>query len=292
MIISYDLKKINHLFNYCKKGGLNLEKDLFLTSLALHLSEGGMPKDEVDKRVKYFNEKLSELSSEACEEKIKQLGGDAALAEKLLSDYRKAQTTTIPSVPKNDKPKKGVEELLEEDDDSDVKTAPPKRRKPTDGVKRAPSNISEGTKPKTKHSKYDEKKLQQFKILTWVLSPIILILLAVIFGLWAFLFVAVAAAALFCAVTLVIASAGGTAFALVSIIYGITQLGSVMPAGLYEIGMGIVCAGATMFSGILLYNFIVRLVPFIYKKLMVLVKFIVKQLKRLYAYAKGAFCKA
>lgn len=62
---------------------------------------------------------------------------------------------------------------------------------------------------------------------------------------------------------LVCGAAVGTALALVGIIYGISQLFSVVPIGLYELGLGIMIGSVVMFAGILLYNFAIRLLPLI-----------------------------
>lgn len=64
---------------------------------------------------------------------------------------------------------------------------------------------------------------------------------------------------------LIVTAAGGTALSLIGIIYGITKLFSVMPVGLYEIGLGVLVGGCVMFTGILLYNFAVRLLPRVIK---------------------------
>lgn len=281
-----------------------MEKDVFLTLLSLHLSEGDMPKDEVDKRVKYFDNHLSELSKNECEKKIDELGGDKKVAAKLLSDYRKSkgisqkpdeelvqQTADIPKTEPVEEKKQNISELLDEDDDSDVKTELPKKAKNT--VKPVPHPANE-KKAKPSNNGGTEKKGDKkstFNVGLILLSPIILICLLIIACALASLFVAVAVAVVLCAAALVLFTALGTAFSVVAIIYGITQIGTLTPAGIYEIGIGILCGGVTMLVGILLYNLIVRLAPFVYKKLVVLVKFVIKQLKRLYEYAKGVFDK-
>lgn len=284
-----------------------MDKELFLTSLSLRLSEGGMPKDEIDKRIKYFDSHLSKLSAADCEQKISELGGDGAVAEKLISDYRhategdKAEEKPAPEAeetavvtPAEDGKKSSVSELLEQDDE-DVKKSTNDRKQNTASTSRstsrAPSKV-QGEKAHNAHhtvKKGDNNK--RFIIGMIILSPVILVCILVIAALLLSLFALVAASAAACAVALILIAALGTAFALVSIIYGITQLGTLAPAGLYEIGMGIVCGGITMLAGILLYNFIVRLVPFLFKKLVVLVKFVFKQLVRLYEYLKGVFAK-
>ena len=299
-----------------------MEKDLFLTLLSLHLSEGDMPKDEVDRRIKYFDSHLSSLSEEECAKKIEELGGDKKVAEKLLKDYRRAvaksaeqpaEEATIVATP-DETPKKAddaekkesaevnvndtskkendINNLLNEDDDSDVKRVPSEKSQPKprnnpqkkNTAKKAPAKKS----PKSSKAK---KEITPFTIGLIILSPVILFFLLIIATLLASLFVAVAGLILCSAALLVLITAAGTAFALVAMIYGITQLGVTMPAGIYEIGIGIAAGGITMLVGILLYNFVVRLAPFLFKKLVVLVKFVIAQLKRLYESAKGAFDK-
>lgn len=283
-----------------------MEKDLFLTLLALHLSEGDMPKEEVDKRVKYFDNHLSGLSKSECEKKIDELGRDKKVAATLLRDYRKAMgITEKPEITpeesievtqkdiKIEEKGQDINELLDEDDDSDVKTVLPKKAKNT--ARPVSDKAPAKEKPqqaKNKPAKGKKEGMSSFTIGLIILSPIILICLLIIAAALASLFVAVAGLVALCGAVLVLFTAIGTAFSIVAIIYGITQIGTVTPAGIYEIGIGILCGGITMLVGILLYNFIVRLAPFIYKKLVVLVKFVIAQLKRLYEYAKGVFDKS
>ncbi len=281
-----------------------MEKDLFLTLLSLHLSEGDMPKDEVDRRIRYFDNHLSSLSEEECARKIQELGGDKKLAEKLLQDYRRASASSAkePAAKPEDvsgeniqktnnavKKENDISKLLE-DDGGDVKRAVNKKTHTNTQPSmknKAPQKKNTAKKPAKKETQ--KKEITPFTIGLIILSPVILFFLLIIACALASLFVAVAGLIALCSALLVLITAAGTAFALVAIIYGITQLGTSAPAGIYEIGIGIVCGGLTMLIGILLYNFVVRLAPFLFKKLIVLVKFVIAQLKRLYEYAKGAF---
>jgi hypothetical protein len=94
-------------------------------------------------------------------------------------------------------------------------------------------------------------------------------------------------------VALVVIAAVGTALSLMAIIFGIIQLvqGAAVPIGLYEIGLGIAAGGITLGVSILLYNFIVRLAPFLFKKMFVLYKFLFRQLTKLLGFVKGACSK-
>ena len=87
--------------------------------------------------------------------------------------------------------------------------------------------------------------------------------------------------ALFLGLALSIAglAAIGTAFTLVSIIYGITQLGSAAPIGMYEIGIGIMSAGIALGACILIYNLLVRIMPYTFKYLVRLFTYLLYRLK-------------
>lgn len=74
-------------------------------------------------------------------------------------------------------------------------------------------------------------------------------------------------------------AAVGTAFTLVSIIYGITQLGSAGPIGLYEIGIGIMSAGIALGACILIYNLLVRIMPYTFKYLVRFFTYLLYRLK-------------
>ncbi len=69
-----------------------------------------------------------------------------------------------------------------------------------------------------------------------------------------------------------VAAAGGAALSLVGFIYGVILLFSEATVGVYEIGLGLICAGTGMIVGILFYNFSIRLMPLIMKKAAKLMK--------------------
>lgn len=91
--------------------------------------------------------------------------------------------------------------------------------------------------------------------------PITIPLTVIFLGLFAGAFAALAGVILTMMVGLIGLTVAGSAFSLISIIYGITQLFSTAPVGVYEIGIGIISAGITILAGILIYNAAVRLVP-------------------------------
>ncbi|NLE13319.1 MAG: hypothetical protein GX628_06540 [Clostridiales bacterium] len=107
---------------------------------------------------------------------------------------------------------------------------------------------------------------------------VILIFCCVFAALAALIFVFVAA--------LVAVAAAGTVVSLVGIIYGVTQLVTVLPVGLYEIGLGLTALGVSMFLGILLYNLAVRLIPYLMRRTGSLMSFTLSSIADLFRYLK------
>lgn len=139
-----------------------------------------------------------------------------------------------------------------------------------------------------------EEKIQDNKLF-WILFavslpitlPLTLGVLSVFAAAWAGLAALIVAslAALVAMVTV------GTAASLIGIIYGIIQLFTSVPVGLYEIGIGIVVAGIVMFSGILLYNFAIRFVPWLIKLVGRLLRYTLKQLRVLFNFLRRECAK-
>ena len=90
---------------------------------------------------------------------------------------------------------------------------------------------------------------------------------------------------------LVCGAAVGTALALVGIIYGISQLFSVVPVGLYELGLGIMVGSAAMFAGILLYNFAIRLLPLVMRLWGRLFRYVCGRLRVLFVFLRKECAK-
>lgn len=140
----------------------------------------------------------------------------------------------------------------------------------------------------------EPEKIQESKMF-WVLFAVSLpvtlplaLLVLLIFGvMWGGL-AAVTAGAV---AALIAAVCAGTAVSLVGIIYGIAQFKTAIPVGLYEVGVGIVAAGITLCVGILIYNFVVRLMPILFKLVLKLFKYTLKRLKELFNYLRKESAK-
>ena len=98
-------------------------------------------------------------------------------------------------------------------------------------------------------------------------------------ALFAAAFAVLAAAIAAMLVLLIAVTVVGTAYSLISIVYGITQLFSIAPIGLYEIGIGIASVGLTMIAGIAVYNAAVRYMPYSIKYLLLFFTYVIDRAK-------------
>lgn len=132
---------------------------------------------------------------------------------------------------------------------------------------------------------YETEKIRG-SALFWVLFiaalPLTALIYLTVFVVFGVLFAVVAALIVVLIALLIADVAVGTAISLVGIIYGITQLFSAMPIGLYELGLGLLVGGICMFSAIIIYNIAIRFLPFALKKLTALLQLIIGSLKDLY----------
>lgn len=124
-------------------------------------------------------------------------------------------------------------------------------------------------------------------------SPMFWVLLVLTFPLWGMIgltvlslflaaFASLAALIVGLVAVMIGVAAVGTGLSLFGIIYGITQTFSVMPAGVFEIGLGVTIGGAAMFIGISVYNIAIRFLPFVMGKLFVFLKFVMRSTVRLF----------
>lgn len=128
------------------------------------------------------------------------------------------------------------------------------------------------------------------KALLFLLVPLVFLAIAAVVtvfcGIFLFLILlSVLLIALTCAV-----SVGGTGASLAGLIYGAVKIftGNI-PVGLYEIGIGIIILGMTIFAGIVFYNCAVRFLPIALKQTGGLLKYFFSRLADNFKTAKGVF---
>ncbi|MBQ7699636.1 MAG: hypothetical protein IJT49_04760 [Clostridia bacterium] len=178
-------------------------------------------------------------------------------------------------------------------DDNDVKVKQPDQKK-KDGRKPADLSAKQPEKKKKTSVKNMSPRAKTAYVIGLILLiPLLIALVVVITVLFLALYAAVIALVVAFSVALVVIAAVGTALSLMAIIFGVIQLvqGAAAPIGIYEIGLGVAAGGITLGVSILLYNFVVRLAPFLFKKMFVLYKFLFRQLTKLLGFVKGACSK-
>ncbi len=127
---------------------------------------------------------------------------------------------------------------------------------------------------------------KKFWIVFALTLPVTFALLVGIVGVFVGVWALLAAMMVGALAALAVCVALGTVASLIGVIYGVSQLFASVPIGLYEIGIGIVIAGVTMFAGILIYNLAIRLLPFVIKLVYKLFRFVFAKLKVLFDYLR------
>lgn len=114
---------------------------------------------------------------------------------------------------------------------------------------------------------------KKFKTAVICASPLIAVAVLAYFAAWALAFAAEAALIAGLIAALVATAAAGTLASITGIIYGIVRLSTRHGEGVFEIGLGIVIAGATLLAGILIYNAALRFMPWAIKRTAYLFRF-------------------
>lgn len=164
-----------------------------------------------------------------------------------------------------------------------------KNRKQPKQLKREMLEVDEAESRAEEYS--GEKGGPMFWVMFIAALPFVVAICALVLALFIAAFAALAVLQIGSFAALVAVAAAGTAFTLVALIYGIVQLLSTLPVGLFEIGIGVAAGGIVLFCSILLYNLGVRLLPFAMKQLARFLGWTVKRGKILFIYLKGACAK-
>lgn len=143
--------------------------------------------------------------------------------------------------------------------------------------------------PNIDFNKLDESYSQETAIpataLYWIILiltiPITAPLFLTVLLLFLAAFAALAIAVVILIGILILIIIAGTGISLIGIIYGITQIFSSLPIGLFEIGFGVIIGGSAMLAGILVYNIAVRFLPFVIRYLFVFFIFTMNKIKDL-----------
>ena len=260
----------------------------FIKELETALIERGVPEETAKKHVanlsrSFTSDDLDEI------EAIESSSEIAALADSIAVILNKNKK----SVPANnnkvvdDKPVNSTQTSKSND-----KAEPSKEPQSHQNKPRVPERKPLYVEPDSEYLSSDYKQASSSRGVTifWVgfgvTLPITLALLAVCFGAFVAAFGGLIGIIIAAIALLVATVAIGAAASLVGIIYGVTQLYSFPAAGIYEIGLGIMVAGAVLFASILIYNFAIRFVPWVISWLAVFFKYSCKKLVVLFNYVR------
>lgn len=149
----------------------------------------------------------------------------------------------------------------------------------------APRTPNKRRVPVAEYTPCDKPLLLTF-LLALICAPTLILFLATAFGLFAGVFLALAASIFVIVMAIIGIVSLGSVVSLASLLYGATQiLSSPRYVGFHEIGFGLIVAGLTMGSSILLYNLAIRWIPFISQQMGKLFKLF---FHKLVSFAKNA----
>lgn len=270
-----------------------MDKQSILIMLGSYLDEYGVPEDEILKNVKMFERYLSSLTPEEYKKEVENV------------DVELIANNIYGLIQKKSSPSKEIKKDMFEDipitEDEEFSNIYPIENKPkteltSKTVKMIPVQYEQVKNPQPIDLEaLDDIPAEELPyvrgtpafwaifILTLPLTlPIIVAIFAVFFAVITSLAVLIVSLI----GTLIGIVAAGSALALIGIVYGVTQTFSTLPVGLYEMGLGVLIGGVAMFTGILIYNFAVRFLPFAIKHIIVFMKFTIKKIKYLFYYLK------
>ena len=251
-----------------------MELSLFAKTLESELVRRGIPAEVAGRRVEevarsFTEEDYAEIASVNSDEEVTKLA-DSLYA--VLTRKPAAPTTVLPTPVPSPSPEKEAEET-----DRSAAPKPVELRETEDYDASLPERE---TQPSS-------RALAVFWCGLFLTLPLSLGLLALFLGVFGGMFLALFALIVACVAALIALAAAGALVSLVGIIYGVTQIfsGSV-PAGVFEIGLGVAVAGGVVLVSVLLYNFALRFLPWVIRKAGVLFSFTWRKLKDLFRFVR------
>lgn len=158
------------------------------------------------------------------------------------------------------------------------------------GTRRGSGLVAENTDEEIVPVSLDEQTIQKNRQKFWLIFaatlPITVAVLMATALAFAFTFFLIAVMIIIAVAALVAITAVGTLVSVLGMIFGVAQMLSSLPVGLYECGIAIMAGSVALFSGILVYNFAVRLMPFAAKWLLALGRYVIRKYKELFVYLK------
>lgn len=257
-----------------------MNRQEFIDALRQRLSEKGFPAEYVDTQCTTLTEKLNGLSGETADQYTTARNLDIIVRKLVSQDSEQIQSA-------RSKQSESADESLSEIELTPEPTSHAKAPDVqfVDEASLSPDRRTSRVAADTEYIPCDKPRLLAFA-LGAICAPTILLILAVSFGLFAGVFMALAASIFLIVVAIVAIVCVGSLTSVLALLYGATQmLSTPRYVGFHEIGIGLIAAGLTIAASILLYNAAIRLVPYLYVKMCQLLKFFTR---KLVSFAKNA----
>ncbi len=280
-----------------------MELNIFIKHLEGSLINRGISPDVVDKHIHtlqrtFTDDDLREIQSLQSAEEVEEIAENiyqllqknkikartAKPAEEPTEPQKKtAQPQPKPTPPQEPAPKPAPEPITQKVSTKPVSSAPRPRKAPV--VDDDPLFFDDNDYAPKKNSR-GAKGFYIFWLVFIFTLPITIGLAAAFFGVFIGAFAALSALIVGLIAALIALVAVGAAVSLVGIIFGITQLFSFVAAGVYEIGLGVMVIGVVMLAGILIYNFAIRFLPWVIRKVWTLMIFTCGKIRDLFMYLR------
>lgn len=265
-----------------------MNRQEFIDALRRMLSDEGFPTSYVDIQCNTLDENLKSLPADTEAQYTtarnldilvrKLISQDGNLIQKPVSTPQSAQPSeeTPPASAASAQPPEELSEAVAEtpakESDEIIpepvhKSSASSKAKFTDDdlvvskrrINRRPVSVS----PANEYTPCRNPKLLTVLLLL-ICAPSILLFLTAAFGLFGGVFIVLAASIFFIVIAIIGIVGVGSVLSIASLLYGATQiLSTPRYVGFHEIGFGLIVAGITMASSILLYNLAIRWIPFI-----------------------------
>lgn len=268
-----------------------MNRQEFIDALRQRLSAEGFPAEYVNTQCDTLTEKLAGLADETADQYTTERNLDIIVRKLVSQDAEQIRAasdeTPAPSAP--------IEDAMASDESApDAELSAPAEEAPVsvepvktearadvqfvDEASLSADRRSPRISMTAEYVPCDKPRLLLAALIA-ICAPSIFFVLVASFGLFAGVFMLLAAS-IFLIVVAIVAIAGvGSVISVVALLYGATQiLSTPRYIGFHEIGIGLIAAGVTMASSILLYNAAIRLIPYIYVKMGKLLKFFTRKL--------------
>lgn len=241
-----------------------MELNEFAKSLEAALIKRGISEDKANRQVttlrnSFTKDDLEEIKNIQTEEEIDRLADNITAIIKKTSAQNSVYLDQSKTESKTDSPEETFDQSG--DDYSDIELVDETQEATTKGM-------------------------TIFWVCFVLLFPVILCILAIPVAFFAALFLVQYLLIILGLALMVAVIAAGALIALIGIIYGITQLFSFTAAGIFEIGLGVAVIGCVLAFSVLIYNFSVRLIPWLIRKTSRFAKFVFSKIKALFLFIR------